>query len=913
MSLSMDPRPSSPVGALHIDVEPAQFEAKADEPSFFMVQVANGDSVIREVALSVLGMDTDWVEFTPKELTLFPEERGTVVVAVTLPNGFPSGEHQIAIEVTDTSAPDSPVVAYATVEVAADHRIATKIEPPSIDTTSRGQFTGTITNRGNSTVDVTFALVDPEGLTESVFDPPMVHLIPGDEAVVRIDVKGKRPWFGASALRFLTIEANAFPSDIDADTNADPVAVDSVLVRVDPPIVPMGNPTSESVTANALPVGATAEPTPSSDNAPDQPTSAATAPPREPVATDLSLLTISHAARIPRKRLTLLGLLLAATTFAAVFSLSFGKVAEQTKASEELLKKSLSGGKEKASGTVSPAGIGGKVISATGTGIDGATVELYEKARGGLLSLRTTVTDQSGLFRFGGLPPAIYKVKVTAAGYGERWYPQANAFDDAQELELKEGAAVPDLTMQIAGQPAVISGVVLGNVVDGAKVTIQLPAGAVPDSDGVTEVASVTVGADGVFELINLPAPGTYEVAATAPGLSTQTRTIAVQPGQHVDKVSLLLQPGLGVVSGRVIDGRGTPVSGAAITLIAGTARRGTVTLSGDVSTAGRFEIRELTVPSTLSLSVSAPGYLTASETVVLDKQNQRADRSITLLPAGASLGGLVRSADGHALGGVTVTISGGSFKRVTQTLSQGEVGHWLVTDVPTPGDYTVTFTADRIVPVTQAVGLPSGSAGRLDIDVTVSAAVASVAGLVRELGSAPDPATCNPTDTVFTDCPSRLGAVSVVLSATGVERKTLTAHMPTGAFQMGDLAPGPYTITFSRVGSTPQTLFVELIAAQNLTVPDIFLEPQARVTGQVTHIGLPTANVSVRVYLASKYPQVAEATTITDAAGRYTIVGLVAPETYIVEFQYPVGGQIVASKEVFLHPGAVADGNQAI
>jgi hypothetical protein len=365
VSLSTDPRSSSPLGALHVDVEPAHFEAKADEPAFFMVQVANGDSVIREVALSVLGMDTDWVEFTPKELTLFPEERGTVVVAVTLPNGFPSGEHEIAIEVTDTSTPDSPVVAYATVEVAADHRILSRIEPPSIDTTSRGQFTGTISNRGNSTVDVTFALVDPEGLTESVFDPPTVRLIPGDEAVVRIDVKGKRPWFGASALRFLTIEANAFPAAA-ADASFDPVPFASVGFSVEPPIVPMGNPIRESITATARPTDPDTERPLSADDATADLTVAPAAPPREPVATDLSLLTISHAARIPRKRLTLLGLLLAATTFAAVFSLSFGKVAEQTKASEDILKKSLSGAKERPSGAVSPAGIGGKVIAATG-------------------------------------------------------------------------------------------------------------------------------------------------------------------------------------------------------------------------------------------------------------------------------------------------------------------------------------------------------------------------------------------------------------------------------------------------------------------------------------------------------------------------------------------------------------------
>ena len=196
---------------------------------------------------------------------------------------------------------------------------------------------------------------------------------------------------------------------------------------------------------------------------------------------------------------------------------------------------------------------------------------------------------------------------------------------------------------------------------------------------------------------------------------------------------------------------------------------------------------------------------------------------------------------------------------------------------------------------------------------MTISSAVASVKGVVRELGSGPDATLCVPTDSDLADCPGRLGGVSVVLTATGLERKTFTAHIPTGNFQLDAIPPGPYTITFSRIGSTPQTLFVELSAAQNLTIADVHLEPQARITGTVTRGALAVSNVGVKIYKAAQYPLIPAATTFTNAVGQYSVIGLVAPETYIIEFQYPAGGQIVASQQVFLRPGVVVDGSQTI
>lgn len=911
------PGTARPIGLLRVDTDTTPVPVQPGEPAMFIIEVANADEVIREVTFGVLGMDATWVSFEPALLTLFPEERSITVVTVTLPEGFPAGLHDIAVEVTDTADAKSPVVTHLAAEVAADHHLLLRVDPTAIDTTTHGQFTATITNRGNSTLEVEPTMTEPEGLTTAEFSPSALRLLPGEEAVVRVDVRGKRPWFGASALRFLTIEAKGYPA---ADDEPHPTSGLAQLATGAPPTI--GENTGDQTTLEQPAIDPATTDVSNADGAPTVAPAAsgseavtAEGPRRdEPVVVDTAHVSVTHRARIPRKRLTLLGLLLAASTFALVFSISFGKVAAKTKASEDLLKKSLAGEAAGTSGAASPSGIVGTVVSTTGEPIDGSTVDLYNTEQGGLDSIRSTVTDETGTFRFPGLAEGTYRIKVTAAGYGVRWYPQSFGFDEGQDIPVVAGGAVEGLQMQLAGQPGAIAGVVLGDKVEGAKVTVRLPAGAVAGSTTPTEVSTVAVGGDGVFEMIDLPAPGTYEIAATAPGLTAQPRTISLQPGQRVDKVALLLQPGVGIVTGRVVDSAGRPISGAAVAVIAGTARRETITLSGDAATSGRFELREFAVPSTLSVTVSAPGYLTASETLILSEQAPSSDRSITLLAASGQLGGMVTGPDGAPLGGVTVTVSGGSFNRTTATLSQGDVGRWLVDDVPTPGDYTVTFSADRIVPLTQAVGLSRGNTGRLDVDVTVSSAVAGITGLVRELGSVSvDPPSCIPDDDILTDCPGRLGGVSIVLSATGVERRTSTAHFPTGMFQLQNLPPGPYTVTFDRVGSTPQTLFVELVASQQLRIPDIFLEPQARIGGRVTRNGLPVSNVGVKIYLAANYPQVAEATVFTDASGDYTVVGLVAPETYIVEFQYPAGGQIVASQEIFLRPGTAVDGSQVI
>jgi hypothetical protein len=196
---------------------------------------------------------------------------------------------------------------------------------------------------------------------------------------------------------------------------------------------------------------------------------------------------------------------------------------------------------------------------------------------------------------------------------------------------------------------------------------------------------------------------------------------------------------------------------------------------------------------------------------------------------------------------------------------------------------------------------------------VRLTTAVGSVRGLVRELGSPPDTGECNPDDGATGDCPGRLAGVTVMLSSSSLTRRTVTADVPTGAYRFDNVPPGAYTLTFSRAGSTPQTMFVELAAGEDRQMPDVYLEPQARITGQVTSNGLPVPLVEIRIYKLSQYPAVPVMTAITDPTGHYDVIGLDAPETYVVEFRYPLGGPVVASQQVFLRPGQSGVANMTL
>jgi hypothetical protein len=147
----------------------------------------------------------------------------------------------------------------------------------------------------------------------------------------------------------------------------------------------------------------------------------------------------------------------------------------------------------------------GQVLTASGTGLAGASVSL---SRGDLR--QTVATDPQGAFAFTALPPGTYTLELRADGFTP----------ETQTIEVGESSAQL-APLQVTLKRELPQGQIRGTVrrFNGTPVvaTVSIPALKV----------TLTTREDGTFE-IDVP-PGEYSVAVTARGLRPQTRKARVE------------------------------------------------------------------------------------------------------------------------------------------------------------------------------------------------------------------------------------------------------------------------------------------------------------------------------------------------------------------------------------------------
>ena len=824
--------PRSNVGddRLRLDIAPARVELNVGEQAEITVEVTNTSDTIRMFQVDVLGVDRSDVIITAPVLQLFPEERGSSVLYVSLPASYSAGPHRLGVRISEpgvTSVPD--VVGEFDVVAPAMPALEVTADPSTSTGGSSTTFIATLFNTGNTTIEAGVTVTDAERVVTAEVSPEVVSLPPGARGTVQLDVSGPRPWFGMPVIRTVEITAHT------------------------PPEMP---------------------------RLPD-----------EPDASSFTAVAFAQRPRLSRRAVSIAGLLIAVTVFALVINASFASVADLSKANEALLKQSL-GADEVAGERADPGSIGGSVSATTGGGIDGATVEIYEDSTSAVVPVASTVTDADGVYSFGSLPAGVYRVRFTAAGFGELWYPDGGSIADAFPIDLGTGSTTDAVDIELTGQVGAVAGRVIGEDPTGAIVAVEIPSDTIEGSDeaGVaTVVAAVEIDATGTFELGQLPTPSVYQLVVAKDGYATETLRLDLSAGESVRGLEVLLRRGDGRITGTVVDATGTPVPGVDLSASDGITTFTTRTLSG--ASAGTFEFRDLTTPVTLTLAAEPEGYSPQSVTLTLADGQQINDLRIVLAASTGSLAGTVTGADGSQLGGVTVRAVGGEADASTRTLSIGDVGAWRLDGLPVPGDYTVTFSGEGLQTQAVAVSLPAGAgADRSGVDVTLSPSLASMSGSVVEIGG------------------SEIGGVAVDLASSSVTRSTITADVPAGQFRFDNLPPGSYTLSFSRVGSSPQTLLVDVTAGQAATIGRVEIEAQARITGVVKRAGVPTADVGVQAYRLADYPSTAAATTLTAPDGSFTIIGIDAPETYVIEFRVPAGGPVAESRTVFLPAGQTLD-----
>ena len=930
---------------MRVFVTPDRIEIGPEGTVEVLITVHNTGTLIGGYQLRVLGADPSWVNLQADSLSLFPDESRTVAATVAVPTGVAAGERRMAVQVRELTPPHDIAINELELLVPAAEELGVELTPMTVVGGGHGMFGVLLHNTGNTIVTSELAGRDAEDAMWFEFDPPVVTLAPGDQAIADLRAAGPRRWFGQPVVRafgVLLLPPGTAPPQPRRRRGWLPTELLPKKVKLPKAPLPGGPPGGGLPAAPKVPAapkipagpkipGVKAPALPAVQapkipplTAPKLPTELAIPaagpgggsgpgdvpdPPPEPVATG----TLLQKPRLSRGLLSLLSLLLAATVFATVITIALSALVGQSAADRDL---AIQVAAARNSGTPSGTStLGGSVLQLLNAQpIAGVSVELFT-AQDVTTPITNTATGDDGRWSIDNLPAGSYTFRVRGAGFTEIWYPNALSAADATEVTVQVGQQITDLDVNLGGLPATVSGQVAGDDVAGAVLTVQVPVELLPSDPSVAAataaeappagapagavLTTVPIGSNGQFDLSDVPSPAVYDLVLSKPGFATDTQRIDLSGGEVRGDIQLRLRTGDGLISGTVTGPDG-PLGGAVITATSGTSTVETVSLTeGQV---GGFTVRGLVTPATYTVTVTSPGFTTQTTSVALTDGQKLTGVQLTLARSAGSLSGSVTTLPGNApAAGVTVSVSSGATKVTTITQSAGTPGAWTIAGLPIPGAYTVTLSREDLQSQTVAVNLDATgtpTSGSSTIDVAMTSAFAQISGVVSQRSA--DGST------------APAGEATVTLTSGADTYAVTSASEPpsaVGAYKVGGVVPGTYTLSVSRRGTSPTSVIVTVAAGQSL-VQNPLLIPPASITGLVIDRQAgPQPGLEVNLFKASEYPAQVSQSATTDATGRYTFADVDAPQAYVLEVRSPAQGAI-GSATIVLAASQAADLN---
>lgn len=689
------------------------------------LEVFNTGEVIDSVTSRVVGHSFGSQQLPPT-LSLFPESGDRLTVSFTIPEDFAAGPHSVPIEVASTFQQDDVAVANLALDVEPVVSATLGLTPSDITAGKKAKFAVEVTNDGNVPIDLTLTGNDLERVLRFRFEPLFVHVEPGETTYASGVATGKRPFFGSSIARNLTVLA--WGNDLDLSTPG----------------------------------------------------------------------RFVQKPRIPRGFLTFLALGGVIAIWAAVIILGAGLVLAKDEPKKTVPATFLIGNVGFDATTVAGS-MTGTVTSDSGLPVERITVEAWLVGKDGASELQvSTATEADGTWELPSAKPGTYHLKFAAPGFQPVWYPSASGEAGAQDVKVDPVAATKDLAVTIQGNPGSITGAIVASetAILLAEVQIFKVVDEVPETEPV--ITGTTEPETGRYVFGALPTPAVYEVRVDLAGFDPQTARVELGGGENEVVNTMNMLAGLGNLSGTVVDAEGNPLGGVTVTLSGGGQDLSVTTpTDGDV---GTWLFPELPTPATYLLTFEVAGFGTQTIAVDLIAGQQREGVITTLLEGTGRIEGIVTGPDGRGLGGVLVSVTGADEPITTTTLTAGSVvGSYVLTGLPTPGRYAVTFSLDGYSAVTVGVTLADGGSED-SVSAQLVRSTASIIGTVRGPGGA-------------------LRGAAVELTNGSDVRSTVTADDPAGGYRFDSLPAGQYTMTISLAGFRTRTVLVSVARGEQRTV----------------------------------------------------------------------------------------------
>ena len=403
---------------MRVDVTPRQADIVPGQPLFLTLTITNTAEVIGGYTVRVLGADPGWVAMDVEQISLFPDEVRIVPLTVTPPKGLPAGVRRIAVQVRELTPPQTSTIVDIDLTVPAAKSMQVRLDPLTITAGKRATFSVIAENTGNTIIEGRFAGNDPESRVGFGFDPEIVHLAPGEHAIVDMRVAAKRNFAGSLAVRPLQVFLDELPAE---------------AFFTDPDAVQNGSREDDAVVANA---------------------------------------TFVQKPILSRGAFSLVGLLVAVTVFAFVITLALGKLVGQSNADRDLALQ-VAAARNAGAATSGTSGLAGTVkLLTTGAPLSAVSVSVFD-ASDTTKPLVTTATDGSGAYSVPQLAAGKYKLSFKRAGYSPVWYPAATTDADATTVEVKAGEQKQGLDIGLGGLPASITGTVVGDDVSASTLYLE--------------------------------------------------------------------------------------------------------------------------------------------------------------------------------------------------------------------------------------------------------------------------------------------------------------------------------------------------------------------------------------------------------------------------------------------------------
>src|SRR5918994_1049954 len=481
----------------------SHYLATPGQPARIEIEVTNTAEVIDGVTAIVDGINPDWVRLQRPVMSLFPDSSDRLVVVFDTPGASPAGDYLIVVRILSTIADDRQTIHDFWLTVGVVNGVDVFLRPSIVTGGKRATVDATITNTGNAAAAVVVSALEPTRAVDCRVDPSRFVLGPNAPAVLPIQLRGPRPWFGQPATRQIRITAAV------GDT-----VVERIATFHQKPRIPRGVLTALML-AGIILLWAVIFLWVISELRSS-----------EPVAKASGSSFMEGPDNIPLGLIggTVEGRVTAATTDEGIARITVEAL---------------------------------RVTSEAPQAMSGAAGE--EEA--GLTPIASAATDDDGSFTIPSLIPGTYQLRLSADGYPEVWYADENG---SRMIEVLPADSVGGLDVVITGEQGRIAGQIA--LPEGAQQVPLTVTGTMVQEQATGEAPPTFTHTttDGNVDLGPLPTPATYVVTFERDGFSSLTKSLNL-PAGSTTSLGATLVSGSGTVTGATVAGDGAPLGGIAV------------------------------------------------------------------------------------------------------------------------------------------------------------------------------------------------------------------------------------------------------------------------------------------------------------------------------------------------------------